>query len=231
MGVTAFIPAKMTSRRLPKKNMCDLCGQPLLYYSVKLAQLCGAVDRVVVCSESEEVCRYAENLGAASIPRPEELSQDHVPNTSVLKWWYDLEVEKPKIVALLQPTHPLRHPDDLDCAARKMLQESPAVTDTCFAVVREDILLGVIKDDRFVPEFLLPRDKSREPARYRNTGSFYLLRPERTFLTGKPYGSRFGAHILQRPEFEVDIDEASDLEMARCLLQAHRKHFSYFDCA
>lgn len=228
MGVVAFIPAKMTSRRLPRKNLLGLCGRPLLYYSVRAALLTEAIDRVIVSSESEEALAAARGYGAETLTRPERLSRHGVTTAELLRHSYPSFQDGPDTVVLLQPTHPLRDPGDIHSAIG-LLETSGA--DSLFAVVRTDELRGSVEGGLFRPEFPLPRDKAAEPEAYRNTGSFYVFRPERTFLGERPFGKRIAAYVLGRPEFEVDIDTASDLRLAECLLRTHAAEFPHFEVA
>ncbi len=59
----AVIPAKMTSRRLKRKNLADLCGKPLLYYSMEAARRVPSIDAVYVSSEDREVLNAAASFG------------------------------------------------------------------------------------------------------------------------------------------------------------------------
>ncbi|MCI5193900.1 MAG: acylneuraminate cytidylyltransferase family protein [Candidatus Electrothrix sp. AU1_5] len=227
MGVTAFIPAKMTSQRLPGKNMRLLDGKPLLFYSIRAAQLAQEIDEVVVSSEDAKVLEYAASCGVVTHQRPAELSLPEIRNLDVLRAWHYQADNKPDLLVLMQPTHPLRHPEDIGVAVQRM-QKNPA--DCLFTVIRENLLLGTIEEGYFQPEFPLPRNKKAEPERYRNTGSFYIFRPEASYLqeNGSMFGDKILAHPVQRPEFELDIDTYEDYSLLKSMYQAHQEYFSYF---
>lgn len=225
MGVAALIPAKMTSIRFPKKNVTRLCGHPLIYFSVRIAQLVPDIDDVWVSSESAELLALARDLGAQVVPRPAELSLPHVRNTEVMNHFYDSLEEKPEIVVLLQPTHPLRHPDEIASAVRTFRNSE---ADVMFSLVKTNELRGTIVDGRFIPEVALPRT-APGPETYRNCGSFYLLRPETSFLTERPFGRTIAPYVMKYPEFEVDIDYEGDMQLAECLLKNNRKRFGHFE--
>ncbi len=224
MGVTAFIPAKMTSRRLPEKNMALLGGQPLLYYSIEVAKKVQQVDSIVVSSESAMICDYARACGVFTDDRNDNLSDHHVSALDVIKDWYERCKKKPDQVLLLQPTHPFRRPADIDDAIEQFKREEP---DCLLSVAKEDVLLGEMDGSAFLPEHPMPRDKSKEPARYRNTGSFYLFDPQKTFLSEKKFGENISGYLLKAPEFEVDIDLPSDLRLAEALLAANKNYFNF----
>ncbi len=229
-GVVAVIPAKLTSVRLPRKNIADMGGYPMFYYSVRAAQMCPDIDTVYVSSEAPEIRKLAVDYGAETISRPEELSAPHVTNLSVLRHALEEITRRrgtpPELMVLLQPTHPLRQPQSIKKGIKRMRQDQGA--DTLLTVVRTDELRGEIQDGRFVPEFPMPRDKSLEPKLYRNTGSFYIFRVARTLANGRMFTESILPLTLDRPEFEVDVDEASDLAIARCILETNQDEFPGF---
>lgn len=225
MGVIAFIPAKMTSERLPGKNLRMLCGYPLLYYSIKVARLVREIDTIVVSSEDKEVLRIAKELGATPLQRPINLTGAKVTNIEVLKHFYTSLAQKNEIVILLQPSHPLRDPEDI---AKAIILFQRVEAEALFSVVKTDQLLGSIEGGFFIPEVPLPRNKADEAVRYRNTGSFYMFRPERSFLTKRPFGKEIVPYVLDRPEFEVDIDNPSDFRLAEFLLLNNKEKFKHF---
>lgn len=228
--IIAVVPAKMTSRRLPGKNLIDLCGQPLIYYSIRAARLVRQVSSVYVSSEDTRVLDTAARLGAETIVRPPALSDHNVSNQQVLKHAVEsvqsLSGAIPDLVVLLQPTHPLRMPADIERGIEMILDDPKA--DSLFSLIPADDLRGQIIDGRFMPEVPLPRNKLKEPRIFKNCGSFYIFRPERTFMTDRFFGEQIIPMVLERPEFEVDIDTASDLRLADCLLRSRIEEFGHF---
>ncbi len=229
--IVAVVPAKMTSRRLPRKNIVDLCGKPLIYYSIRVGQLVKQIDSVYVSSEDDGILSLSIGYGANSILRPGELSKPDITNKYVMSHAAETirsgAGKYPELVVLLQPTHPLRKPADIEQGITMMLDNPLA--DSLFTIVRSDDLRGQIIDGRFVPEFQLPRNRLKEPVMYRNCGSFYIFRPERTFLSDSFFGRNILPLVLSRPEFEVNIDSYSDLIQARCLLESNKEEFGHFD--
>ena len=145
---------------------------------------------------------------------------------SVLKSWYDDLANKPDCIVLLQPTHPLRQPADLSDAIAQFVDSD---LDSMFALAPTDLLLGELKNGVFHPEYSLPRNKRSEPKRYRNTGSFYLLKPERTFMTTQNYGVKHGGYVLRAAEIEIDIDYPHDLLLAEAMLKTHQRDMRHFE--
>lgn len=230
LRTTAVIPAKMTSRRFKRKNLADLCGKPLIYYSIEVAKHVPLISDVYVSSENKVVLDIANSFGAKTIVRPDNLSEPYITTQDVLRHAYS-EIcsrtgEFPELIVLLQPTHPLRMPEQIKNAITQM--EKDDRFDSLFSVMPTDELRGRISGNTFVPEFTLPRDKSKEPKLYKNTGSFYIFRPGRSFLTSSFYGEKICPFVLEHTPFEIDIDYLSDMELARCMLQTYRDKFPHF---
>lgn len=224
----AIVPAKMSSVRLPQKNMMDFGGNPLFTFSVRAAQLSNGIDEVYVSSEDDNLLSVASQSGSKTIKRPSSLSASDITNHQVLLHALDQisrqNKRRPDLLVLLQPTHPLRSPSDIEQALIEMKEDLQA--DSLFTVVKTDELRGTIEEDRFKPEFPLPRNKREEPSLYRNTGSFYILRVNKTLEQGSFFGQNIRPYVLKRPEFEIDIDEASDMAQARTMLESHADEFS-----
>ena len=229
-GVVALVPAKLTSVRLPRKNITDLGGYPMFYYSVRVAQICPTIDAVYVSSEAPEILDLATNYGAEIIARPKELSAPDITNQRVLCHALDeITLRRgvaPELIVLLQPTHPLRLPNSIAQGIDQMHADQNA--DSLLTVVHNDELRGEICNGRFIPEYSMPRDKTLEPELYRNTGSFYIFRVAHTLALGKMFTDSMLPFKLERPEFEIDVDTLSDLILARCILNANREIFSEF---
>lgn len=120
-NVVAIIPARGGSKRVPKKNIKDMCGKPLVAWSIEAAVKAKKIDRVIVSTNDKEIHKIARKYGA-EVPflRPEELSGDKVGMEPVLihaiEWLKENENYKTDIVLLLQLTNPLKRPEDLDNA-------------------------------------------------------------------------------------------------------------------
>src|SRR3989338_113028 len=123
--VLAYIPARSGSKSIIDKNIVEICGKPLIAYSILAAKESKYVDRVIISTDSIKYAEIAKKYGAeAPFLRPSELAQD----TSVemdscqhmLKWVEDNWNEKFDIVLKLEPTSPLRLPEDLNKAIEKL---------------------------------------------------------------------------------------------------------------
>lgn len=130
--VLAIIPARLGSKRIPKKNIRLFHGKPLITYAIEQALATPWIDRVVVDTESEEIAAIARAAGA-DVPflRPPELAQDTSKIIdSLVNVVTRLRTEQdyhPTHVLILQTTSPLREPEDLE-RCWQMMQEGDATT-------------------------------------------------------------------------------------------------------
>ncbi len=110
----ALILARGGSKRLPGKNLRNLCGKPLLAWSIEAAKQAVDIDTVVVSTDDSEICSVAERLGA-SVPfiRPPHLAADDASSIDSVLHALD-ELPEFDWVLLLQPTSPLRSAEDIN---------------------------------------------------------------------------------------------------------------------
>lgn len=111
MKYVVVIPARGGSKRLPRKNVTDLCGLPLIAYSIKYAKQELPDVEVYVSTDDEEIAQISVSYGAKIIPRPAELANDQATTAAALKHatkWLDEHSHSFDYMILLQATNPLR---------------------------------------------------------------------------------------------------------------------------
>lgn len=114
-----IIPARKGSKGLPGKNIKNLCGKPLIAWTIENAIKSNLIDELVVSTDSNEIAKISKNYGA-KVPflRPEIFSTDNATSLSVvehcLNFYRENQNKSFDIVALLEPTSPLREKNDLD---------------------------------------------------------------------------------------------------------------------
>src|SRR5438552_3313377 len=125
MEVLALIPARGGSKALPRKNVRLLAGKPLIVHSIEVARAAETVTRVVVSTDDEEIAEVARTAGA-EVPfmRPAELAQDDSPDLGTfqhaLHWLREHGGYEDELFVHLRPTHPVRRPERIDEAVRKI---------------------------------------------------------------------------------------------------------------
>lgn len=107
MKKIAIIPARSGSKGLKDKNIIDVCGKPLIAYSIEAAIQCGEFDRVVVSTDSQIYGEISEKYGAEVMYRGETLSNDKATTFMVLEDLLGRVDQNLDYFVLLQPTSPI----------------------------------------------------------------------------------------------------------------------------
>src|SRR3954471_7804897 len=131
-NILAVIPARGGSKRLLRKNVRPLAGMPLVAHAIELAKRCPEITRAVVSTDSSQIAEIARAAGGeAPFLRPAELAQDDTPTLPVLqhgvRWHEELAGRPLDLVLLLQPTGPLRLPEDIRNAVAAVAADRSAV--------------------------------------------------------------------------------------------------------
>lgn len=215
----AVIPARGGSKRIPRKNVKEFCGKPILSYSIEAAWDSGLFDEVMVSTDDEEIARIGQQYGA-SVPflRSAASSNDYATTTDVMLEVvaeYEARGRSFSVLCYLYPTAPFVTADKLKRACR-LLEDSGA--DAVLPVVPFSYppLRGLtIQGDRVRmkwPEHTFTRSQDLEPL-YHDCGQFGFIRTE-TLLREKNILCRNIAPLILT-ELEVqDIDHETDWELA-----------------
>lgn len=217
MSNVAIITARGGSKRIPKKNIKDFCGKPIIAYSIEAALKSNIFDEVMVSTDSEEIADIAKAYGA-NIPffRSEETSNDFATTADVIEevlGQYRNLGKKFESFACIYPTAPF--------VTEKRLVEASLLlkgADAVLSVVRYSFppqRAFVIRDNNVVfqyPEFERTRSQDLETI-YHDCGQFYMCNSEKF----QEYHSLIlpvtKAYVM--PEEEVqDIDTMSDWKIA-----------------
>lgn len=113
MSVLGLIPARGGSKRVPRKNLRELGGEPLVAWSISCALKTFGLDCVAVSSEDNEILDVAKAYPVEIIKRPMKLATDEASSYDTIIHALD-ELGPFESVCLLQPTSPLRWPSDVD---------------------------------------------------------------------------------------------------------------------
>jgi CMP-N-acetylneuraminic acid synthetase len=116
MRTFAFIFARGGSKGVPGKNIKEICGKPLIAYSIDIAQEIDSIEKIFVSTEDEQIAVVAKEYGADIIPRPHSLAQDDSPEW--LAWqhavkWIEEKGESFDVFISLPTTSPLRNKKDI----------------------------------------------------------------------------------------------------------------------
>lgn len=224
--VTALIPARGGSKRLPRKNVKLLCGKPLIAWSIEAAKSSKYIDSVVVSTDDVEIKNIAEQFGA-SVPflRPDSLSNDTASSFDVIQHAiHFLKVDSENhLIVLLQPTSPLRTVEEIDGALEFFLAKNAKGVVSVSECEHSPLWSNTLPENNCMSDFLRPEVQGKRsqdlPQYYRLNGSIYiyetlaLLEQGKTFFNNDVYG--FGTSL----DTAVDIDTALDFLVAETILK------------
>jgi len=221
--ILAVIPARGGSKGVPRKNIRELSGKPLIAWTIEAAKKSKFIDRLILSSEDPEIIEVAKSYGC-DVPfvRPIELAQDDTPGIEVV---LDAAQRCPGYthVLLLQPTSPFRTHKHIDAFIddfnQKKINCSVSITTPdehpmwTFSMTDENVLFSFYKE-------AIPSNRQALPAAYVLNGALYLaeinwLRENKSFMSSETNG------FYMNPESSMDIDTELDFEICACLMKRY----------
>lgn len=229
LEVLAVVPARGGSKGIPRKNLVELLGRPLLWWSVRAALDAETVTRTVLSTDDPEIAEAGAKAGA-EVPflRPAELAGDEVLDLPVflhvLETLAATEGYRPDIVVHLRPTSPLRPPGLVDEGVRTLAADPTAdslraVTvpaNNPFKMWRiEDGVLVPLVDSGIPEQYNQPRQSL--PEAWWQTGTLDVARTATLVDQRSMTGRRILPMVID-PDLAVDIDDPASLAVAedRC---------------
>lgn len=226
----AVIPARGSSKRIPRKNIRDFCGKPMIAWSIGVANQCDLFEHIIVSTDDDEIANVAMSFGA-TVPfkRPPELADDHAGTTEVIahatRW--ALEQGWPlETVCCLYATAPFIRADDLRTGLALLQSGSWAYSftathyaSTIFRAFQQGPDGGV---QMFFPEHFTKRSQDL-PQALHDAGQFYWGRPD-AWIDGKHLFDRHSIALII-PRWRVqDIDTEDDWVRAELLWRVLQGH-------
>ncbi len=220
------IPARGGSKGLPGKNIKDLCGKPLIAYSIDVARAFVDDEHICVSTDSNEIKEVVENYGL-KVPflRPDYLATDTAATNDVLvhavNFFENLNHNYKKLV-LLQPTSPLRtiedvmgsiklYRDDIDMVVSVMKSHAPAV----LCKENEDGFLELVHNKNAVGRQSLQTF-------YEYNGAIYVINVKSLKEKGLASFTRKVKYIMPK-ESSIDIDDIYDFMLAEQIIQLNNR--------
>ena len=205
MKILAVIPARAGSKGIPNKNIRLVAGRPLVYYSIKNAQMSEYITDVVVTTDSPEVRIIATQMGVGHKWRDERLCGDAVTLDAVVadaipegQWDY---------IVTMQPTSPTLKVETLDSAIKYAIDND---LDTLISAINKPHLSWGEKDGHKVPNYEKRLNRQYLPPCYMETGAFVISK--RSVVTPETrIGSKVDIFEVSESESQ-DVDTFSDLQ-------------------
>lgn len=223
----AFIPVRGGSKSIPLKNIRPIAGKPLVYWTVRAACLCGAIDRVYIATDSERIKETVESFQqgreaalfakAAVIGRSAQSASDTASTESAMLEFasaHDFDT-----IALIQATSPLLGAGDLDRGFAAYAEEG---TDSVLSVVRQKRFHWAADESGLAHPtnydvFRRPRRQEFDGYLVEN-GAFYITSRERLLATGNRVSGNIRAVEMGEDSF-FEIDEPSDWVIIEALMR------------
>ena len=117
MNIITVIPARGGSKGIPKKNIIDFCGKPLIYWTIQQSLDSKLINKTYVSTDNKEIKLISKQFGAEVIDRPDKLAIDTSPSEDALLHTLNIVNDSSiDLVVFLQATSPMRKSKDIDNA-------------------------------------------------------------------------------------------------------------------
>lgn len=218
----AIIPARGGSKRLPNKNTIDLCGKPLIAWTIEAGLKSKYIDTLVVSSDSDEILSIAKSFGSEIIKRPDELATDTASSFDAVRHVIE-NTKKHDYIVLLQPTSPLREVSHIDESIEMLLEKNADAVVSLCEMEHSPLWSNTINSDMSLKNFIKDDIKNKRsqdlPIYYRINGAIYIcstaeLLKQQTFMLED---NIFG-YIMDK-DASVDIDENLDFVVAKTIME------------
>ncbi len=223
----AVIPARGGSKRIPRKNIRNFCGKPIIAYSIEAALESQLFDHVIVSTDDDEIASVASGYGA-EIPfvRPSEISGDHVGTNEVVKpalEWSQARAHSVSLACCIYATAPFVGVEYLREGHDKLLNDpvkhfSFSVTTFPFPIQRAIRINRKGEIEAFWPEYNKTRSQDLEDA-YHDAGQFYWGR-HNAFLNDEMIFSNSSIPVILPRYLVQDIDTNEDWRRAELMFEA-----------
>ena len=220
MNVLGLIPARAGSKSIPKKNLVDLGGRPLIAWTIEAA-VNSSLSKVIVSTDSIEIAAACKSLGA-EVPfmRPEKISKDDSLSIDVVIHALDTLEEDFDSVMLLQPTSPFRSVSDINNAIQ-LLAEADSVISVEAVEGMHPARMKFINTDGYLVDPLFAEEVENMPRQqlsplYIRNGAIYLTKID-SIRQRTCKGAKSRALIMPSSR-SINIDSEFDLQIARALL-------------
>lgn len=222
MKKIAIIPARSGSKGLKDKNIIDLCGKPLIAYSIEAAVQTGLFNRVIVSTDSEHYADISRQYGAEVMMRGENLSDDKATTFMVLEDILENRISEPiDYFVLLQPTSPLRNAKHISEAVNKF---EVHFSDFDFLVSMKEaehakVLVNPIEEDESLKFFDTDFSNYRRQGYkdYSPNGAIFIAKIKAYLERKHFFGSKSIAYIMSYKD-SIDIDTIYDLMLAKSIM-------------
>lgn len=220
--IISIIPARGGSKGIPKKNIYEISGTPLISHTIAQSLQSELINETFVSTDCKEIAEISKAAGAEILMRPQDLANDTASSESALidalKQIEALYKYTPKYIVFLQCTSPIREKNDIDNAIQQLIQE------------KADSLLSVVDSHRFLWEMTpegansinydyhsRKRRQDLNP-QYCENGSIYIFKPEDLLKNNNRLSGKVALYIM-KPETGFEIDNFLDIQVIESIFE------------
>lgn len=210
--VLVIIPARGSSKGVPRKNLRELCGKPLIAYTIEVALKSKLIDRVIVSTEDEEIAEISKSYGA-EVPflRPKEMAQDRSGVCEGIEYTVHRLKDNgysPNVLVTLYTTHPFRTPKFVDFLVEKALSGCSPVN-TVRIITHTNLSIFSKNEDKNIVPLLNSKLISGTTTTKKFFRTYGLFIGNNYSYFDNPYH-----HVIKDPVSLIDIDSLSDFYLA-----------------
>jgi CMP-N,N'-diacetyllegionaminic acid synthase len=220
----AVIAARGGSKGIPHKNLLDLCGKPLIAWTVEQARAARGVDVVAVSSDSDNILAAAEAAGAIGVRRPEDISGDLASSESA--WLHALNATDERMgrferIVALQATSPIRESSDIEDALATFDRDHlDSLLSVCEVEDYFNWRIGASGPEPINYDYHNRRMRQQIEKRYLENGSFYVLIPSLLREQNNRLGGKIGFHVMDRHKM-FQIDRPEDVKLCAAIMRSY----------
>ncbi|WP_339031846.1 acylneuraminate cytidylyltransferase family protein [Bradyrhizobium symbiodeficiens] len=220
----AVIAARGGSKGIPHKNLLDLCGKPLIAWTVEQARAARGVDVVAVSSDSDQILAAAEAAGAVGVRRPDDISGDLASSESA--WLNALDAIDARMgrferIVALQATSPIREPGDIENALSTFDRDHlDSLLSVCEVEDYFNWRIGANGPEPINYDYRNRRMRQQIEKRYLENGSFYVLIPSLLREQKNRLGGKIGFHVMERHKM-FQIDRPEDVKLCAAIMRSY----------
>ena len=231
MKIITIIPARGGSKGVPRKNIKELNGKPLIAYTIEEAKKSKYLNEIYVSTDDTEIKEVSERFGAIVIDRPEDLAQDKSPTLPVLKHAVKVlekDGDKIDLIVLLQATALFKKVEEIDRAIEIMIDSDydslMTVSPTPKHFItnwQKEIDNGILinhHDKKPINDDKNAIRRQDLPTTYWKNGHIYIMKRKTLMEEDSLFGNKCHGFIIDRNDI-VNIDSFEDFEYAEYLLQ------------
>jgi CMP-N,N'-diacetyllegionaminic acid synthase len=221
--IIAIIPARGGSKGIPGKNLIPINGKPLIEWSINHALSSSLIDEVWVSSDSQEILKFSESIGAKTITRPLEISGDSASSESA---WIDaiMQIQTMDknigLVVGMQATSPIRNKKDIDNAIAQYRKEK--LNSLFSGNILDDMNYWSINNGNnlYSVNYDYQNRKRRQELqeKFLENGSFYLFTPEGMLSNNNRLHGKIGCYLMAKKTM-FQIDEIEDMEICEAIMK------------